>query len=142
MNIRVMSRSDFEKYAVEKHENRSIVISITSLDESLVTLSEDDLSKNNITAIIPVKANDTDKDEFGALTNQDATFIAEFIKSYYTPEITIIVHCGAGQSRSAGVAAAILKHYTNDDKQIFNNRRYTPNMLFYRRVLTALHYAT
>ena len=49
-----------------------------------------------------------------------------------------LVHCGAGQSRSAGVAAAILKWMTGSDAQIFDNRKYTPNMRCYRLVLEAL----
>ena len=47
------------------------------------------------------------------------------------------MHCEAGQSRSAGVAAAIMKYLYNNDTDIFNNRYYKPNMLCYRKVLNA-----
>lgn len=49
----------------------------------------------------------------------------------------IIVHCDAGVSRSAGVAAAITKWYYNEDEQFFNNSQYVPNMRCYRYVLNA-----
>jgi hypothetical protein len=45
------------------------------------------------------------------------------------------VHCGAGVSRSAGVAAALGKWLNNDDGFIFNNFSYCPNFTCYRLVL-------
>ena len=49
----------------------------------------------------------------------------------------IIVHCGAGVSRSAGVCAALMKILTDNDEAIFNNAQYKPNMACYRKVLNA-----
>lgn len=49
----------------------------------------------------------------------------------------VIVHCSAGKSRSAGMAAAIMKCLNDDDTPIFNDRRYTPNMRVYRMMLDA-----
>jgi len=47
----------------------------------------------------------------------------------------IIVHCTAGKSRSAGVAAALHKVLNGSDEPIFGNARYRPNMRVYRMVL-------
>lgn len=51
-----------------------------------------------------------------------------------------VVHCDAGRSRSAAIAAALSKVYNGTDKAYFGeNTRYTPNMLVYRKVLNAWH---
>ena len=41
------------------NQDKSIVISITSLDETLVTLSEDEVYKSKITAILTVKSGES-----------------------------------------------------------------------------------
>lgn len=52
----------------------------------------------------------------------------------------VVCHCDAGISRSAGVAAALSKHYNGTDFEFFNSEgRYRPNMLVYKKVLNALH---
>lgn len=52
----------------------------------------------------------------------------------------VVCHCDAGISRSAGVAAALSKHYNGTDFEFFNREgRYRPNMLVYKKVLNALH---
>lgn len=52
----------------------------------------------------------------------------------------MLVHCEAGISRSAGVAAAaaISKYLDQDDLTIFNSHSYYPNFLCYYYVLEAL----
>ena len=47
----------------------------------------------------------------------------------------MIIHCWAGVSRSAAVAAAILKVYTGNDDQIFKSGTYAPNMYVYHKIL-------
>jgi len=76
--------------------------------------------------------------------NQMAQNIVNFVNNF--SEInTIIVHCDAGQSRSAGVAAAIAKFFNGNDDQFFSgggmygSPRYTPNRLAYRKVLKVFH---
>ena len=71
----------------------------------------------------------------GCFSNPQAREIVEFIK-LNNPK-RIIVHCDAGISRSAGVAAAIAKFLTGSDECIFGNRRYIPNMFVYRKLLNA-----
>ena len=139
MVVDVMSRSKFEQYAFEKHNKTSIVISIASYGESEVFAVCNEA--NRILAIKQVFFNDTDDRNpiYGGIDTNTAIEIAHFLRTNYSNTVDkIIVHCGAGQSRSAGVAAAILKYYTGDDSKIFNNPRYTPNMLCYRRILEAL----
>lgn len=70
----------------------------------------------------------------------DADEIAGFVKTIANVFLidTLIVHCEAGMSRSAGVAAAIMKWLNNDDTPIFDVPRYRPNMRCYRMTLNAL----
>jgi len=71
--------------------------------------------------------------EYDLFTDEQAKQIIDFVEK--NKERKIIVHCDAGISRSSGVAAAILRHYTGSDDAIFNNRRYAPNMFVYYRLL-------
>ena len=52
------------------------------------------------------------------MTIQDAEKILNFVKGYPGPE-DILVHCGAGVSRSAGVAAALSLILNGSDWEIF-----------------------
>ena len=55
-------------------------------------------------------------------------------------ELVVIVHCEAGISRSAGVAAALSKHFLEDDSRFFSNAGlYLPNRLAYSVLLNALN---
>lgn len=55
-------------------------------------------------------------------------------------KLFVVVHCEAGISRSAGVAAALSKHFKNDDSMFFNNAsKYLPNRLAYRVLLNTLN---
>ena len=138
MNIQVLSRKQFEEYAAKEHRLTSIVISITAHNEDEVILPMG--IDNKIESILRIRANDVDDVIKGGMSLDQGIAIAKFVRHYsHQPIDKIIVHCGAGQSRSAGVAAAILKYYTGSDEQIFGNKRYTPNMLFYRKTLEALY---
>ena len=68
-------------------------------------------------------------------TDEHAEVIAAFVREYEDVG-RILVHCDAGVSRSAAVAAAIAKHYTGDDFWFFNQK--SPNRRVYRAVLYAL----
>ena len=64
----------------------------------------------------------------------DAKAIVDLVEAQ--PEATdILVHCTAGKSRSAAVAAALHKVLNGSDEAIFGNKRYSPNMRVYRMVL-------
>lgn len=64
----------------------------------------------------------------------DAVKIIDLVEAH--PEAKeILVHCTAGKSRSAAVAAALHKVLNGSDAEIFDNKRYSPNMRVYRMVL-------
>ena len=140
MEVIVKSQYDAEAYSMEKHDETSIVISIASYYMPSAMIIPCKL--NGIKDIIFLNFNDTDCKDLvsGCIKDEDALNIKEFIQRYEEDESIdlIIVHCEAGVSRSAGVAAAIMKYLWNDDSAIFDNKRYHPNMLCYRTVLNKL----
>ena len=71
-----------------------------------------------------------------------ATQIADFVKFWDVKNnnVNIWVHCDAGISRSAGVAAALQKYSNSDDSKYFaNDGKYFPNKLCYTKTLQKLH---
>ena len=102
--------------------------------------------ENKVTAILPLMFCDADhpgKDVYGyetlendLMSDEDARKVARFAEAH--KDKRIIVHCDAGISRSAGVAAAIMKYYTNDDMNYFYSGQYCPNRWCYRKTLNAL----
>lgn len=131
MKISVMSRISAEEYSMQKHDEASVVISINGVYDTIAQIVKTE--QNNIRDILFLRFDDTDTGAL-AINKLDTLKIKNFVNKHKSMS-NMIVHCGAGQSRSAGVAAAILKYLYNDDTQIFNNRRYTPNMKCYRAVL-------
>ena len=134
VNVLVMSRKEAERYSHSPHDEESAVISISTPDEHY-DMNIYSSIYNGIKRILRLSFDDVDNGSF-AMTEGDAASIAEFVEE--NKDKTIIVHCDAGISRSAGIAAAIMKHYNGDDTPIFNSRLYCPNMLCYRMVLEKL----
>lgn len=138
MKVCVKSQKMAEEYGKGQHEETSILISIAAKGDPSADVVANET--NNIKEILFLKFNDTDRpdEDNGHIVDEDAEKIRDFVEKYKDTDIdTIIVNCGAGQSRSAGVAAAILMYLTGSDRQIFDNPIYTPNKLCYRTVLKA-----
>lgn len=140
MNFQVCNRNNVADTARYLNANgiSNVIISIYDSDKSPVYIY-----RNNIPctkAILPVMFDDIDKSVYGLIqiTSKDGENIARFINRYKQQVDVIIVQCEAGQSRSAGCCAAIMRYLTGNDSDIFDNPRYTPNMLVYRTVLNAL----
>ena len=71
-------------------------------------------------------------------TRKEAMKIVAFVRQHENVP-TLIVHCEAGISRSAGVAAALARCINQDDFRFFNGTIHgsfsVPNMLVYKLVL-------
>jgi len=138
MKFIVMNRKEVLDFCKHPHLAQFIIISISTPH---VEYSEFPFctATNNVIDICEVQFFDLDNTypiKKGLMEFKDAKKIAEFV-SYYKDKI-IIVHCDAGQSRSAGVAAALSKYYNNDDSEYFDNPRFTPNMWCYKQIMNAL----
>ena len=152
MNIDVMSRNNAIKHCYQRHKNPTVIVSIS--DPNMIYTSAPFISNDkSISSVVNVKAilrlcfSDADRpgldvygknaNESDLMSDKDANRVVEFILKHI--DCDLIVHCDAGISRSAGVAAAIMKAVNGDDSPIFDSGKYRPNMWCYRKVLTAFH---
>lgn len=134
--IVVMNREDAIRYTYCTHDNETVMVSIST--PCLTYRNKPEIRPHNkVKTILRMWFDDIDnKNEVDAIKPEDGQKIAAFVKRHSNDNF--IVHCDAGQSRSAGVAAAISKYLTGDDSYFFSGR-YVPNMLCYRTVLEALY---
>jgi len=131
-DIIVMSRSEARRFSFNKNIPPCIIISI---DTDGV---HNNLNRNqNIKAVKNFTFDDIE-DGDNAITHGQANAIADFVKRWIDRVDTVVVHCDAGVSRSAGVGAAIMKWANNDDSLIFDNGKFCPNMRCFRFMLNAL----
>jgi predicted protein tyrosine phosphatase len=133
MDVLVMSRETAKRWSYHPNDEITGIISITDPDKEKVNF------KNGFfDSVLRVSFWDEESEDWGCIDYDSAHDIAVFIDKNKSRLDTLIVQCEAGVSRSAGVAAAILKALTGDDMQIFGNPKYSPNMKCYRMVLNAL----
>lgn len=87
--------------------------------------------------VLTLDFDDADE-QFGSVklyTKEQARQVFSFVKSNLAVVEEFIIHCAAGISRSAGMAAALSKIYNKDDTEFFKASR--PNMFVYRQTLKA-----
>lgn len=131
MKFQVMSRVKAREYSSKGDINKCVIISI---NDTFVEANEFN-NNPNIKGVCSLFFNDVEGHETGHMVREDADKIIEFINGYINEVDEIVVHCGAGVSRSAGVCAALMLIVNGDDSEIFNNGKYCPNMHCYRLVL-------
>ena len=128
MKVRILNKETLKREVLLDH-GKIAVISIQSPKHS----EEIDINENVID-ILYLFFYDVDKDyperDIFAMTEEDAERVANFTKRNITRCNTLFVSCDAGISRSAGVAAAILKWWDGNDSPIFKGP-YVPNMRCY-----------
>lgn len=124
--VEVLSRHEMSLKANEEIPY-ACVISINTLGREHLDIA---------TPVLYLDFNDT-TDENG-ISMFDARKIAIFVSSNVAQgNKHIIIHCDQGISRSAGVAAAILKAYNMDEDIILKNSRYCINPRCYEYVCKA-----
>lgn len=144
MNIKVMSRAEAIRFTHrnvsmnnDNIKNHYFIISISNkFDERPCFASDPDCK-----GICYLNFDDVEKGEKNCITEHDIDLLVYFLVKAFkkNPQVeNLIVHCEAGVSRSAGLAAALMKFYNDDDMPIFNNPKYCPNMTVYRMVLERL----
>ena len=130
--IRIMSRNEAKRFSAHKNTPESAIISIYSSGDIPCRF----LSNERIKAVGRWCIDDL-TDERG-MTVEQAKQIAAFVKRNQGIH-TFVVHCDAGISRSAGIAAAISQWEFGDNSWVFESPLYIPNMLCYNRMIKALY---
>ena len=133
MKFQVMSRQNARSYSFNKDIDTCIIVSINDVADVKNQFDDND----NIKAVCSLFFDDVEGNEKNCMTREDAEKIIDFVNQNLNTVNEIIVHCGAGVSRSAGVCAALMLIVNGDDSEIFNNPRFCPNMHCYRLVLEA-----
>lgn len=131
-----MSREQARKYSFKTGIDPCVIVSIDT-DGDHVKLNRNASIKDVLCLTFDdVETGDT------AITEHHAEQIANFVRRWINKVDTVIVHCDAGVSRSAGIGAAIMKWANGDDSAIFNNGRFIPNMRCFRMMLNAFNVNT
>lgn len=134
MEFLVLSRNEAKKFSYSERKRNFIVISIHDI-EQIPNLFN--LKNRRLKGVLELAFDDVEWPSKRAISEADALKIIRFCEAMKDKIDLIVVHCEAGISRSAGVCAALMKIFNNDDMPIFNNARYCPNMSCYRAVLNA-----
>ena len=152
MKIEINSRERIEKFANEPFPAHTALISITDSDkdfpvlknkpEYLLQLKFDDVTNEDIEYHLGRKPTEAETlmiaEKIHMFNDEQAAEVAAFIKPILRSAGLLICQCEYGQSRSAGIAAAVRQFLYNDGIEIFADERYYPNKLVYRKVFAAL----
>ena len=99
------------------------------------------IPNGNLKYVLNIYFSDTEVPTHGCrlMSDADAVRIKEFVERLVKKNQInfLIIHCYAGISRSAAVAAALEKVYNSDDSKYFSGDRYVPNPYIYKTMLNA-----
>ncbi len=151
MNIEIMGRETLMELAKEPFPEGTSIISITNTDDADVILEHqpdrmlhlkfDDVSDEIFEELLGRKPNVREMHQissrFHMLSNAQTQQMADFVLSMRN-EGSLICQCEYGQSRSAGVAAAVMEYYYQKGINIFADVRYYPNKYVFRKLLCSL----
>lgn len=133
MQVIVMNKRDAKKETYKLSAPKTALISIANFNDNDNVFAHRDW----LCAVLKLKFDDVESNESGCISAEDAASVVHFINRIKDKTDRLIVQCEAGVSRSAGVAAAIMKFIEGDDSLIFNNEQFRPNMTCYKKVLSA-----
>jgi len=134
MIINVMSQEGAER-ASHEFTDRTAIISVRNIGDKPVGFCE----SSYLVGVRTLFFADTSEAGPASFSDSQAMEIRDFLISVLPKIDRLIVHCELGVSRSAGIAAAILKTLTGDDSAVFGDPWYVPNMRCYRHTYEALH---
>lgn len=137
MKISICSRSDIESLIKKnKIPKNSAIVSFADTPDDFIEFPKgcDVLS----VAFYDIRPYTTVKEHYDKVL-PEARKIAEYIIAKKNEDKDIICQCDYGQSRSAGLAAAILEKWGHQGITVFADYRYTPNQFVFNKVLAELN---
>lgn len=151
MKVLIMSREALLQAAKTPFSVGTAVISITDSEADDVVLSNqpdkilrlkfDDVSDEIFEELLGRKPNVREMHQIAKrlrmLSNTQTQQMADFILGLKNKG-TLICQCEYGESRSAGVAAAVMEYYYRKGINVFADARYYPNKHVYRKLLGSL----
>lgn len=133
--IKIMSRerarAEAFRLANSKKNEPTAIISITDTDKELNRFKQ----SRNLPIILHLRFDDVVAGEPNCMDVSDARKIKNFVEAVKDKIACLIIHCEAGVSRSAGIAAALMRVYGGNDDIVFNNPNYSPNTFCYCMVI-------
>jgi len=135
MKIHIYDRASIE--SLEPYENSHIIISITTPDDEEADIKIGNSCKGICRFVFSDMCTLYPDENLRPFSEEDANKAWKFILQHSKDIDLIIVHCDAGISRSPGMGAAIAKVFNGSDDFFF--KRFNPNMLVYRLMLSAYY---
>lgn len=142
MEFVILNKSKAQRLSYTDYSSAKVIISIrTPGDEK----AEFNSNNKTIKAILYLEFYDISYNSqeifkgYEPMTDEDAVKIRDFVLKWKDKVDTIWVHCDAGISRSAGVAAGILEALGEDNSYIFDSKMYFPNLFCYRKTLNSFN---
>ncbi len=137
MKFEVMSRRLAIEYSYDRDISPSVLISIVNKGDAPIAFPQN----TNIREILSLSFNDTEEEMLSAISARDAEMIADFAERWFAKVERCVIHCTEGVSRSAGVAAALMRAYGADEYEIWNcvTGDYRPNHRCFRMVLGCIN---
>lgn len=140
MKFVILNKSKAERLSYTDYSSDKVIISISTPGDEK---AEFDSNNKTIKDILYLDFYDISYNSqeifkgYEPMADEDAVKIRDFVLKWKDKVDTIWVHCDAGISRSAGVAAGILEALGKDNSYIFDSKMYFPNLLCYRKILNA-----
>lgn len=142
MNVIVLSRMKAERLTYTDYSSDKVIISISTPGDEKAEFDSNNITIKDILYLefydISYNSQEVFKG-YESMSDEDAVKIRDFVLKWKGKVDTIWVHCDAGISRSAGVAAGILEVLGEDNSYIFDSKMYFPNLLCYRKTLNAFN---
>ena len=132
MKIEIMSRENAAKQLeFEPPDTAIIIIAMSSFEIDYPILH------NWERKLIAYFSDIIKEDHPNAMTPQHAEEIRDYVLSINGCCEKLIISCFMGISRSSAITAGIMIGLDRDDMEVWNNIKYYPNILCYKRMLTA-----
>lgn len=142
MKLIILNKSKAQRLSYTDYSSDKVIISIRTPGDDKAGFDSNNKSIKDILYLefydISYNSQDVFKG-YDPMTDEDAVKIKDFVLKWKDKVDTLWVHCDAGISRSAGIAAGILEALGEDKSYIFDSKMYFPNLLCYRKTLNAFN---